>query len=204
MRRCYRGVMLVLGGILFTGSTLLNSCSLTTLDVYAADAAHSENAELVDSQLQAMGIRTEDENVETEVPQDKFISLENNDYNVLLKIVEAEAGSEDLAGKMLVANVVLNRVNSPSFPDSVTDVVYQTHKGRAQFSPTENGTIDTVTVSQETIYAVNRVMNGDDNSMGALYFRSVHSRGTWHDRALQRVLEHGNHIFYIGYRQKSV
>ncbi len=198
MRRCYRGVMLVLGGILFTGSTLLNSCSLTTLDVYAADAAHSENAELVDSQLQAMGIRTEDENVETEVPQDKFISLENNDYNVLLKIVEAEAGSEDLAGKMLVANVVLNRVNSPSFPDSVTDVVYQTHKGRAQFSPTENGTIDTVTVSQETIYAVNRVMNGDDNSMGALYFRSVHSSGTWHDRALQRVLEHGNHIFYIG------
>lgn len=198
MRRCYRGVMLVLGGILFTGSTLLNSCSLTTLDVYAADAAHSENAELLDSQLQAMGIRTEDENVETEVPQDKFISLENNDYNVLLKIVEAEAGSEDLAGKMLVANVVLNRVNSPSFPDSVTDVVYQTHKGRAQFSPTENGTIDTVTVSQETIYAVNRVMNGDDNSMGALYFRSVHSSGTWHDRALQRVLEHGNHIFYIG------
>lgn len=198
MRRCYRGVMLVLGGILFTGCTLLNSCSLTTLDVYAADAAHSENAELVDSQLQAMGIRTEDENVETEVPQDKFISLENNDYNVLLKIVEAEAGSEDLAGKMLVANVVLNRVNSPSFPDSVTDVVYQTHKGRAQFSPTENGTIDTVTVSQETIYAVNRVMNGDDNSMGALYFRSVHSSGTWHDRALQRVLEHGNHIFYIG------
>ena len=198
MRRCYRGVMLVLGGILFTGSTLLNSCSLTTLDVYAADAAHSENAELVDSQLQAMGIRTEEENVETEVPQDKFISLENNDYNVLLKIVEAEAGSEDLAGKMLVANVVLNRVNSPSFPDSVTDVVYQTHKGRAQFSPTENGTIDTVTVSQETIYAVNRVMNGDDNSMGALYFRSVHSSGTWHDRALQRVLEHGNHIFYIG------
>ncbi len=198
MRRCYRGVMLVLGGILFTGSTLLNSCSLTTLDVYAADAAHSENAELVDSQLQAMGIRTEDENVETEVPQDKFISLENNDYNVLLKIVEAEAGSEDLTGKMLVANVVLNRVNSPSFPDSVTDVVYQTHKGRAQFSPTENGTIDTVTVSQETIYAVNRVMNGDDNSMGALYFRSVHSSGTWHDRALQRVLEHGNHIFYIG------
>ena len=145
-----------------------------------------------------MGIRTEDENVETELPEDKFISLENNDYDVLLKIVEAEAGSEDLAGKMLVANVVLNRVNSPSFPDSVTDVVYQTHKGRAQFSPTENGTIDTVTVSMETIYAVNRVMNGEDNSMGALYFRSVHSSGTWHDRALQRVLEHGNHIFYIG------
>lgn len=198
MRRCYRGVMLVLGGILFTSSTLFNSCSLTTLNVYAADAALSENGNLLDSQLQTMGIRTEDENVETELPEDKFISLENNDYDVLLKIVEAEAGSEDLAGKMLVANVVLNRVNSPSFPDSVTDVVYQTHKGRAQFSPTENGTIDTVTVSIETIYAVNRVMNGEDNSMGALYFRSVHSSGTWHDRALQRVLEHGNHIFYIG------
>lgn len=198
MRRCYRGVMLALGGILFTGSTLFHSCSLTTLNVYAADAALSENVILTDPQLQEMGIRTEDENVETELPEDKFISLENNDYDVLLKIVEAEAGSEDLAGKMLVANVVLNRVNSPSFPDSVTDVVYQTHKGRAQFSPTENGTIDTVTVSMETIYAVNRVMNGEDNSMGALYFRSVHSSGTWHDRALQRVLEHGNHIFYIG------
>lgn len=170
MRRCYRSAALVLGGILLAGNPLVNSCGLT-LNVHAADAALTE---------------------------DKFISLDTNDYDVLLKIVEAEAGCEDLAGKMLVANVIMNRVNSPAFPNSVTEVVYQTHKGRAQFSPTENGTIDRVSVSQETVDAVDRVMNGKDDSMGALYFRSIHSKGTWHDRALQRIIEHGNHIFYIG------
>ena len=51
--------------------------------------------------------------------------LNDADYEALLKIVEAEAGGEDENGKLLVANVVLNRVNSNIFPDTVTGVVYQ-------------------------------------------------------------------------------
>lgn len=211
MRRCYRNVALVLGGILFTSNTFLNSCSLTTLNVYAAENALTAEAKLMETTANAAGIQTEEENVDTEIPADEpdpapsVVEEEKNEnsfylkykeYNVLLKIVEAEAGSEDITGKMLVANVIMNRVNSTSFPDTITEVVYQKHQGRAQFSPTEDGRIDSVTISQETVEAVQRVMNGEDSSNGALYFRSVYCNSGWHDDALTRVLEHGNHIFY--------
>ena len=206
MRRCYRNVALVLGAILFTSNAFSNSSSFTALEVYAAE-------DTIDSDLIIQsGIESGEENVETEIPADESEPApteveaedykENNEltikeYNVLLRIVEAEAGGEDIIGKMLVANVIMNRVNSSRFPDTVTEVVYQkNHNGRAQFSPTADGRIDTVNVSQETITAVEKVLNGEDSSNGALYFRSKRLNSAWHDRALERVLVHGNHIFY--------
>ena len=206
MRRCYRNVALVLGAILFTSNAFSNSSSFTALEVYAAE-------DTIDSDLMIQsGIESGEENVETEIPADESepaptevvaeeqkntFNLEYNEYNVLLRIVEAEAGGEDITGKMLVANVIMNRVQSGRFPDTVTEVVYQKNSnGKAQFSPTVNGRIDSVRVSQETVDAVERVLGGEDSSNGALYFRSVRSNGTWHDNALRRVVEHGNHIFY--------
>jgi N-acetylmuramoyl-L-alanine amidase len=56
--------------------------------------------------------------------------------------------------------------------------------------------MDSVTVSEDTVEAVDRVLSGEDSSNGALYFRSVRAEQAWHDGALRRVLEHGNHIFY--------
>ncbi len=157
-------------------------------------------------------IQTGEENVETEIPADESepapteveaedyknsIRLKHKEYNVLLRIVEAEAGGEDITGKMLVANVIMNRVNSSRFPDTVTEVVYQrNNNGKAQFSPTVDGRMDSVTVSQETVDAVERVLDGEDSSNGALYFRSVRSNSNWHDNSLRRIFEHGNHIFY--------
>ena len=211
MRRWYRSAALLLGGILLASNSLSNSCSLTTLNVYAAEAAPVEEVEVSENQIQTESIQTGEENVETEIPADdpeptpvvvqevkneKSFYLKYKEYNVLLKIVEAEAGGEDITGKMLVANVIMNRVNSSRFPDTVTEVVYQKHNGRAQFSPTVDGRLESVTVSQETVEAVERVMEGEDSSNGALYFRSVRSNSGWHDSALRRVLEHGNHIFY--------
>lgn len=64
--------------------------------------------------------------------------------------MEAEAGGEDENGKLLVANVVLNRVNSNIFPDTVTGVVYQKEFGVCQFSPVSDGRINRVRVSEET------------------------------------------------------
>ncbi len=122
--------------------------------------------------------------------------LEEREYQVLLKIVEAEAGGEDSTGRMLVANVIMNRVRSTRFPNSITDVVYQRCGGKAQFSPVTDGRIDSVRVSPETVEAVARAVNGEDASGGALYFRSVYSSSAWFDQSLHRVVEHGNHIFY--------
>ena len=208
MRRCYLGTALVLGGLLLTGVTLTGSCGIGTLTVYAAEDTFS--GELVEAIQNE--VVTED-NVETEIPTEETaeqvvveetpealtgnsFSLEDQEYQVLLKIVEAEAGCEDTEGRMLVANVVMNRVRNGYFPNTVTEVVYQRQDGTAQFSPVSDGRIDTVNVSQGTIDAVARVMNGEDISQGALFFRSVRSRSGWFDQKLSRVLEHGNHIFY--------
>ena len=208
MRRSYLGTALVLGGLLLTGVTPTGSCGIGTLTVYAAEDTFS--GELVEAIQNE--VVTED-NVETEIPTEETaeqvvmeeipealtgnsFSLEDQEYQVLLKIVEAEAGCEDTEGRMLVANVVMNRVRNGKFPNTVTEVVYQRQDGTAQFSPVSDGRIDTVNVSQGTIDAVARVMNGEDISQGALFFRSVRSRSGWFDQKLSRVLEHGNHIFY--------
>ena len=127
---------------------------------------------------------------------DNSYGLGEQEYQILLKIVEAEAGGEDTTGKMLVANVVMNRVRSAQFPDTISEVVYERSEGRAQFSPTADGRIDKVTISSDTIEAVARVMSGEDVSAGALYFRAISSKEGWFDQSLNRVLEHGNHIFY--------
>ena len=122
------------------------------------------------------------------------------DYQCLLRIVQAEAGCEDMEGKMLVAGVVLNRVADEHFPDSVTEVVMQKEGGTYQFSPVANGTYQKVKVSEETREAVDRVLNGEDLTEGALYFASrQYAEGdkmAWFDHHLDRLFEHGGHEFF--------
>ena len=127
-----------------------------------------EENDLAEPTLQVRMLEREDS--AAAVSDSTQLSISSADYQVLLKIVEAEAGSEDLNGRILVANVVLNRVKSELFPDCVTDVVYQHSNGVYQFSPVKNGTIDTVSISEETKQAVELALDGTDLSKGALYF----------------------------------
>lgn len=126
--------------------------------------------------------------------------LSKEDYEALLKIVQAEAGSEDAEGKMLVAGVVLNRVKSDKFPDTVVQVVMQQKEGVYQFSPVANGSYNRVKVTQETIDAVDRVLSGEDITQGALYFAARKyadpEKMKWFDCTLVRLFEHGGHEFF--------
>lgn len=133
--------------------------------------------------------------------QTKQYQLSDKDYDTLLRIVEAEAGGEDQDGKLLVANVVLNRVNSELFPNTVWDVVMQREQGIAQFSPTVDGRFQNVRVSEDTVAAVERALYGEDISQGALYFcareKADSDRLKWFDRKLTRLFSYGNHEFFL-------
>lgn len=133
--------------------------------------------------------------------QTKKYQLSEQDYDALLRIVEAEAGGEDEDGKLLVANVVLNRVNNESFPDTVTEVVMQKEQGVAQFSPTVDGRFQDVKVSQETYEAVERALYGEDISQGALYFcarkKADSTKVKWFDQKLTKLFSYGNHEFFL-------
>lgn len=146
---------------------------------------------------------TEDTAVQPEwsVRQNSIYQLTAEDYDALLRIVEAEASGEDETGRLLVANVVLNRVRSAAFPDTVYEVVYQQQGGKAQFSPVGSGKIDRVTVSEETRAAVERALAGEDASGGALYFvnPSLADAGNlrWFRSHLTLVQAYHGHEFYL-------
>lgn len=133
--------------------------------------------------------------------QEKKYQLTDQDYECLLRIVEAEAGGEDEDGKLLVANVVLNRVNNQSFPDTVTEVVMQKEDGVAQFSPTVDGRFQNVKISEETYEAVERALYGEDISQGALYFcareKADSNNLKWFDQKLTKLFAYGNHEFFF-------
>lgn len=118
------------------------------------------------------------------------------DLVVLQRIVQAEAGGCDMKGRILVANVVINRVKSKSFPANITSVVYQ----KSQFSPVIDGSINRCKVTDTTIEAVDRALAGEDYSQGALYFmnRKLSQSGNvrWFDGSLRYLFEHGGHEFF--------
>lgn len=132
--------------------------------------------------------------------QELAYELSDEEREVLLRIVEAEAGSEDEDGRLLVANVVLNRMNSEAFPETVTEVVFQQSMGVTQFSPVASGRYYTVEISEKTIAAVERALSGEDISQGALYFasrkRASSGKMRWFDTNLTFLFEHGGHEFF--------
>lgn len=128
------------------------------------------------------------------------MKLEADEYETLLRIVEAEAGGEDVMGKILVANVVLNRVESSRFPDTIRGVVFQKENNMYQFSPVCDGRYNRVKISDETIEAVDRTLSGEDPSQGALFFAARKSANPekmkWFDRHLNRLFAYGGHEFF--------
>ncbi|MCF0134708.1 MAG: cell wall hydrolase [Blautia sp.] len=126
--------------------------------------------------------------------------MSDKDYDTLLRIVESEAGTEDIKGRVLVANVIMNRVRHPEFPDSIYDVVWERNNGVPQFQPTSNGTIYYVTVTDETKEAVRQAIEGVDYSEGALFFiqkDAAEEEGiNWFEKNLKRLFKHGVHEFY--------
>jgi len=124
------------------------------------------------------------------------LSLTDEERNYLLHLVAAEAGGCDLVGQILVANVVLNRVESSVFPDTVSGVIFQ----KNQFSPAINGSIWSSTITDSVEEAVDRALMGEDFSQGATFFsaraRLDYSSMSWFDNNLNWLFKHDGHEFY--------
>ncbi|MCI9554384.1 MAG: cell wall hydrolase [Oscillibacter sp.] len=117
------------------------------------------------------------------------------DYYWLARIIHAESGGEALEGQIAVGNVVLNRVSSEDFPDSVPGVIFDDENG-VQFEPVSNGSVtkEPTELSRE---AARRALAGENTAGDALYFFApALSQGTWIDssRAYRQTI--GCHRFY--------
>lgn len=112
----------------------------------------------------------------------------NEEYQLLAKIVQVESGYESYEGQLAVANVILNRVASSNFPDTIKDVIYS---GK-QFPPAHNGLLAKAVPNASVLQAAKDALNGKNNVEGAVYFfNPKYSSGS----NLTVVATIGNHRF---------
>lgn len=92
------------------------------------------------------------------------------DLDLLARLITAEADSESYTTKVAVGAVVLNRVKSNLFPNSIAGVIYQVDSGgKYQFEPVLNGWINRP-ATPDSIRAAKEALSGVDPTSGALYF----------------------------------
>ena len=112
------------------------------------------------------------------------------DQKLLAKLVYAEARGESYKGQVAVAAVVLNRVSSSSFPNTISGVIYQT----GAFSCVSNGSINN-TPNDTAIRAALDAMNGWDPTNGCLYYYNPGKTSDSWIRTRTVVTVIGNHYF---------
>ena len=107
--------------------------------------------------LRAMGIYTSSSSSSS--------SSNSNNLNLLARLVYGEARGEPYTGQVAVAAVVLNRVKSSSFPNTISGVIYQS----GAFNVVDDGQIN-LTPNSTAIKAAQDALNGWDPSYGAIYY----------------------------------
>lgn len=111
-------------------------------------------------------------------------------HDLLSRLVTAESQGEPFIGQVAVAEVVLNRIASKDFPNSLYEVIYQPN----QFEPVRNEMIDkpsTATARE----AVDEALNGSNTAHDALFFYNAETATSrWLDQ-FPTIIEIGNHTF---------
>ena len=103
--------------------------------------------------------------------------------------VMAEAADQGEYGMYLVASVILNRVDSPDFPNDIVSVINEVNEdGTYQFESYQNGSIMTVNPSEECFNACKKALT--DRYYGILYFRTDHYHANYVE-----VLAYNDHFF---------
>lgn len=178
------------------------TADIDLIDAVTAETLKQQNSEqMIESSVKAHKPKPAVETMDGLVIKRRdAIKLSDKDKKILYRIVEAEAGGENISGKMLVANVVLNRYLSKKFPNTIKGVVFANSGGTYQFSPISDGRFYSVKVSGETKKAVKKALSGMDNSGEAVYFMcrrlAKSSNTSWFDNCLDYLFKYGCHEFF--------
>ncbi|HHX95692.1 MAG TPA: LysM peptidoglycan-binding domain-containing protein [Clostridia bacterium] len=112
------------------------------------------------------------------------------DMDLLAKIVNGEARGEPYLGQVAVAAVVLNRLRSPAFPNTIAGVIYQP----GAFTAVSDGQIN-APLTSSAVQAARAAVNGWDPTYGALYYWNpvtATNKWVWSRPIILRI---GNHVF---------
>ncbi|MDR6999232.1 cell wall hydrolase [Neobacillus niacini] len=121
----------------------------------------------------------------------KSMEISAYEKDLLARLVRAEAQNEPFNGKVAVACVVLNRVESKKFPNSISSVIY----ARGQFQPVLNGQINKPT-DKESLKAVNEALRSKRDLVGSslFFYNPKIAQSRWLDTR-PTTLVIGRHVF---------
>ena len=104
------------------------------------------------------------------------VSADADEVKLLAALIQCEAGNQPYDGKVGVGAVVLNRVKSGAYPNTIYGVIYAS----GQFTPAQNGTVARVynsgKIYDSNYQAAQAAINGETTVGGALHFRRVNGR----------------------------
>jgi N-acetylmuramoyl-L-alanine amidase len=124
------------------------------------------------------------------VVENNSTSVTDAEFDLLARIVTAEAKGEPYIGQIAVANVIMNRVADETFPNDIKSVIYQS----GQFSPVSNGTINQP-ATEVSKQAVRDALNGTNEVGDALFFWATYvpkDSWVWTKPVIKQI---GNHVF---------
>ena len=137
--------------------------------------------------LAALGI-----SVSTSTSSSSGSSYSSSDTNLLAKLIYAEARGESYTGQVAVGAVVLNRVKSSSFPNTISGVIYQPYA----FTCVSDGQIN-MSPNATALAAARDAMNGWDPSYGSLYYYNPSVATSVWIFSRKTVVTIGNHVFAL-------
>ena len=119
-------------------------------------------------------------------------SVSNSDLNLLAKCVYAEARGESYVGQVAVAAVILNRVKSSKFPNSISGVIYQPYA----FTCVNDGQIN-LSPNQTAFNAAQDALNGWDPTYGAIYYYNPKTATSSWIKTRTTTVTIGKHVFAV-------
>jgi len=133
--------------------------------------------------LNAMGISSSSSSGQTASPNDANIEL-------LARVINGEARGEPYEGQVAVGAVVLNRVDHPSFPNTIAGVVYQ----KGAFTAVDDGQINAQMYASSR-RAARDALNGWDPTGGAIYYYNPKTATNKWIRTREVICTIGEHVF---------
>jgi N-acetylmuramoyl-L-alanine amidase len=125
------------------------------------------------------------------LPNSPYTAAEKD---LMARLVHAEAVGEPYAGKVAVATVIINRVRSAEFPNTVRGVIYQIANGHYAFTPVENGQINQP-ADAASKRAVNEAIALTGKGNGSLFFYNPKTSTSSWVSTRQVTVRIGNHVF---------
>ena len=172
----------------YTGKTRYVSAEYVEIAHATTEAITiEEEKEIARKKAEEEAKRKAAQTTEITVVQNPSYNATTDEILLLAALIQCEAGGECYEGKVAVGAVVLNRVRSSRYPNTITEVIY----APGQFTPARSGKVDRVMAAgpkESCIKAAQEALNGVDYTGGAVSFRQA--------KTGRAGLVIGNHVFF--------